>query len=232
MKNPKDFLLGEAEKLVKSGKFEDALKNLDEIKNMYEHQDKDFWFNKGQHFLKMKEYSNATDCFEKDLNLNKKSYRSFCAKGIAQYMNESYHEAIESFNNAWEIKYAEILKNADQAKSLQNVKKFEKAIEYYDNANLSDAIDSQFWYYKALSLFQIGHYEDSIKCFDELLQNEPPTTEILYNKAKCEMQMGNIDSCISLLEKSFQLDPIKKEFLKKDPFFDGMNREKLENLLK
>lgn len=227
MNDPKEFLLDDAKKLVKSGNFEDALKNLDEIKNVYDNQSKDFWFKKGQYFSKTRDFEEAIRCFDKDLTLNKKSYRSFFAKGVAQYLNESYHEAIESFNRAWEMKHAGILKDVDQAKNLKNVNKFEKAVEYFDSAHQSDTVDSEFWNYKALSLFQIGNYEESITCFDEVLKNDPNNSEILYNKAKCELQLGKIDSCIVLLEKTCKLDPLKKEFLKNDPFFEGLDLEQL-----
>lgn len=231
MKNTKEFMLDEAKELTQTGNFEDAIKKLDEINNVYNHQDRNYWFNKGQYFLEIQNYSEAIKCFNKDLELNKKSYRTFMAKGITMYHGETYHEAIECFNNALEIKFAEYLKNTDQAKNLKNVKKFESAIKYYDIANHSDNIDSEFWKYKALSLFKIKKYDEAADCFDNILKNEPDNAEILYNKAKCEVHLEKIESCTALLEKACRLDSSMKETLKDETLFKGLPKEKLLKII-
>ena len=230
MSNPKDFLLDQAKNLSESGHFEDAIKNLDEIKNLYENQDRNFWFNKGQHYLKLENYTEAISCFDKDLDLNKKSYRTFFFKGVAQYFNTQYHEAVESFNRAWEVKYADFLKNLDQAKNLQNVKKFERAVEYYDTANMIDSIETSFWYYKGLSLFQIGRYDESRDSFEKAMQKDPENSEIYYNLAKCDLQSEKLDSCVLMLKKACQLDSSKKDLIKNDTLFSGMPQENFEKI--
>lgn len=74
MKNTREFMLDEVKELTQNRKFEDAIKKLDNINTVYDHQDIDYWFNKGQHFLEIQNYSEAIKCFDKDLELNKKSY--------------------------------------------------------------------------------------------------------------------------------------------------------------
>jgi len=219
MENTKEFMLDEVKKLTQNGKFEDAIKKLDDINTVYNHQDRDYWFNKGQHFLEIQNYTEAIKCFDKDLELNKKSYRTFMIKGRTMHLNEDYHEAIECFNYALEIKYADYLKNVDQAKNLKNVKKFESAIQHYDSVNHIEVMDSKFWQYKAEALFKIEKYDKAADCFDNILKNEPDNAEILYSKAKCEIHLGKIESCTALLEKACRLDSSVENFLKNDPLF-------------
>ena len=231
MENTREFMLNEVKELTQNGKYEDAIKKLDNINTVYDHQDRDYWFNKGQHFLEIQNYSEAIKCFNKDLELNKKSYRTFMIKGRVMYLDETYHEAIECFNNAWEIKFGDYLKNIDQAKNLKNVKKFESAIKHYDSVNHSDVMDSKFWQYKAQALFKIEKYDEAADCFDNILKNEPDNAEILYNKAKCEIHLEKIESCTVLLEKACRLDSSMKKFVKNDPLFKELPKEKLSKII-
>ena len=217
MRNIRDSMYDEVENLTKKRNFEDAIKKMDEMNEVYKHQDKDYWFKRGQYLLESNNYSEAIECFDKDLELNKKSYNTFRMKGISLCLSGSYHKAIECFNNALEIKFAEFLKNADQAENLKNVKKFENAIKHYDLANHSEVIDSEFWNYQALSLYNIEKYKEAKNCFDKILKNEQKNTDALLGKAKCELQLGNNESGIELLEKTVRLDPLKRKIIKEDP---------------
>ena len=225
MGNSRDFMLDEVKELTQSGNFEDAIKKLDDINKVHNNQDKDYWFNKGQRFLEIQNYSEAIKCFDKDLELNKKSYRTFMIKGRAMYLDGTHHEAIECFNNALEIKFEDYLKNVDQAKNLKNVKKFENAIKHYDSVNHGDVVDSKFWQYKAQALFEIEKYNEASDCYDNILKNEPDNAEILYNKAKCETCLGKIESCTVLLEKACKIDSSIIKKLKNEPLFKELSKE-------
>ena len=220
----------EVENLTKKKNFEDAIKKMDEINDVYKHQDKDYWFKKGQYLLDSDNYPEAIECFDKDLELNKKSYNTFRMKGISLYLSGSYHEAIECFNNALEIKFAEFLKNTDQAENLKNVKKFENAIKHYDVANHSESIDSEFWNYQALSLYNIEKYKEAKDCFDKILKKEQDNTDALLGKAKCELQSGNYESGFELLKKTITLDPLKGKIIKEDPFLSKIPDKSVKKL--
>ena len=231
MKDSRKSILDKVKELTQTRNFEDAVKKLDEINRIYDHQDRDYWFNKGQSFLEIQNYSEAVDCFDKDLELNKKSYRAFMNKGISMCLMGSHYEAVECFNNALEIKYAEFLKNTDQAKNLKNVKKFESAVKYYDVANHSDVIDSKFWKYRALALSGIGKYDEAEDCLDKILKNEPDNAEILYDKSKCELHLGRIKTCVTLLQKACRLDPSMKRILKNDSLFKRLPIKELSKIV-
>lgn len=193
MQHPKDFLIKETDEMIAAKKFEKAVKNLDELKNQYQQQDKDFWFDQGQYFVKKKQFNEAIHCFDKDLDLNKISYRTFFAKGVAQYENMQYNESIESLNKALEIEYANILKNKDMAKNLKNKGKFEKAVIRLDGID-KDNINSKFWHYMGLSYYQLGKYDESKKNLEYALKNEPNNKEILNLITKCKRTLESIDS--------------------------------------
>ena len=193
MQHPKDFLIKETDKMIAAKKFEKAIKNLDELKNQYHQQGKDFWFDQGQYFIKKKQFNEAIHCFDKDLDLNQISYKTFFAKGVAQYENMQYNESIESFNKALEIEYENILKNKDMAKNLKNKRKFEKAIIHLDDIDM-DNINSKFWHYVGLSYYQLGKYDKSKKNLEYALKKDPNNKEILNLITKCKKFLQSIDS--------------------------------------
>jgi tetratricopeptide (TPR) repeat protein len=66
--------------------------------------------------------------------------------------------------------------------ALNNLGKYNEAIEYYDKALQIDPKHAYPWNNKGNALNSLGKYEEAIKYIDKSLELNPDTADALYNK--------------------------------------------------
>jgi tetratricopeptide (TPR) repeat protein len=71
----------------------------------------------------------------------------------------------------------------NKGNSLDNLCRYEDAIECYEKAIDRDPNLVTGFLNKGLSLTNLGKYEDAIKCFDTVLQKDDRNIESYFNKA-------------------------------------------------
>ena len=88
-------------------------------------------YNAGMSAYKRQEYQNAVYAFEHAVNLDEKSYKSWCMLGLAYILNdepkkgeETYLKAVEGFPNEWKA-YTLL------AEFYESQKDYEKSLSYY-----------------------------------------------------------------------------------------------------
>lgn len=216
------FLTNKANDLIKGKKFEEALKIMDEVRQIKEEQKSpDFWYVRGLRLCDVGEYEQALECFDNDLTLNQKSFNAFFKKGQILFQLKRYAEAIECFNKSSEIHHQQYLQSKEKAQQLKKVRKFEKSLIYHDLAAHEKPLDESFWYYKGLAMFKLQKYDVASSCFTKALEIKQDK-KILYELAKCDLRLGNVDKCLKILEEICDFEPFNKEKLRVDIDFDSL----------
>jgi superkiller protein 3 len=94
----------------------------------------DAWLNKGYSHEKSDDYTKASECYDKALEINPKSTYALNRKGIVLEKLGRFEEAVEFYNKVIEIKpnYAAAWMN--KATAQQFMKKYDEARESYKKA--------------------------------------------------------------------------------------------------
>lgn len=219
------FFTDRANDLKKEKKFEEALKFIDEAQKIKEDQKSpDFWYMRGIRLCEFGEYEKALECFDNDLILHEKSYKTFFIKARILFLLKQYAESIECFNKAAEENHDHYLQNRKKAEQFKQKHKFEKALIYADAASYEKPLDYTFWYYKGLAFLKLKKYDMASSCFMKSLEIKSDP-KILYDLAKCELFAGNEEKSLEILQKSCNLDPNNKEKLKVDSDFSILSEK-------
>jgi tetratricopeptide (TPR) repeat protein len=220
MVEPKEFWLKKIEEFKKNKNFEERIKYSNKIKELEDARNTpEFWYKKGLGCCEIKEFENALQCFDKDLESNGPNFNTLYQKGIVFYFLKKNSEAIEWFNRALETKYSDYLKTKEQIQTLKKHKEFEKCVIPTQKLKQIDPPPFQFWFYQGLVLAELGKYQESIKCYDEALLIKNDNPQVLFEKAKCELQQGEKTESVKTLKKICELDSSFKEKIQTDPLF-------------
>ncbi len=232
MFDPKEFWLNKAEEFKKLKKIDGALECMEKVRVIENSKNKpNFWFENGFACVEAGHYKEAMECFDKHLEFNPPDFDVMFQKGIVEYLLKNSLEAIEYFNKAWELKYAEHLQMQEQVSALKDHKEYEKAIKYATKLNEPFSIPKEFWQYKGFALAEHGNYEKAIECFDKILSVNPNEPGILFEKSKCELLQGNENNCIELLKKACELDSNLKDRILSDVFLELKENKQIRQLI-
>ncbi len=227
MSEPIDYWNSKAEEAKKAGRFEEAVKIFDKVKDMKkEKKEGDFWYKKAIIFCEMGEYEKAKEALSKDLEVNQKSYETFFLFGKIFYKLKKYEESLEYYNKASEEYSRQHLRNTLKIDQMKNVRKFEEAVKYSDLVNQQKKLDSDYWHHKGMVLFNLKKFQQASKCFEMILEDNPNQAESLYELAKSELWAGNKQKSYENLEKACKIEPRIKEKLKVDKDFEQITDEK------
>lgn len=61
----------------------------------------------------------------------------------------------------------------EKGKNLLEENKFEKALEFFDQALLLNQNDPELWNYKGVVLRSMGRYDEALECFNKSLELDP-----------------------------------------------------------
>lgn len=227
MSEPKEHWASKAEEFKKEGKFEEAIKMLDKVRELEkEEKEDDFWYKKAINFCDIGEYEQAKQSLSKDLEVNQKSYESFFLFGKILYKLKKYEESLEYYNKASEEFSRQHLRNSLKIDQMKNVRKFEEAVKYSDLVRQQKQLDSDYWHHKGIVLFSLKKFQQASKCFEMILEENPNQAKSLYELAKSELWAGNKQKSYENLEKACKIEPQIKEKLKVDNNFEQISEEK------
>lgn len=231
--NLSSILRTKAKEFKEAGKIEHALTLLSKAAMIESgRKPENYWRDNGICFCEIGRYEEAIECFDKDIELNRESYETYYAKGVALYVLELFEEALECLYKAYEINYADRLKVEAQVDSLRNHKKFENILKFYNGRkNISKPGDYLFWYYLGLVQYHLGKYHEAAVNF-ERSSNLKTESVVLYEWAKCELMLNNEEKCLRLLETARIIDPAISMALRIDPaFYVLTNKDRFRILL-
>jgi tetratricopeptide (TPR) repeat protein len=146
----------------------------------------------------------------------------FFEKAKILITNESYEEAISSFDRiielmpddyfAWDIRgrIFDLLNRYEEA-----IASYDKAIKSYNNALgfKSLEVTNELWNSRGVALSNLNRYEEAIISYNNALQLQPNDHEAWYNLACAHSLLGEIDFAVTDLTEALRLNPEKYQEL-------------------
>ena len=125
--------------------------------------------------------------------------------GILNANKEKFNEALESYDEALEIKpeYQDAWVNRGSA--LSNLGKYEEALKSYDEALKIKPDSYQAWNNRGNSLFKMGKYKEAIKSFDEALKIKPDFHHARINRGATLSKLGKHEEAIKIYDEAIKL---------------------------
>ena len=102
---------------------------------------KDVYFNKGSCLIKMKNYEEAIESFNKVIEIDSKHKHAHFIKGLIYNIQNNYNEALICFNRAIDIEPGYMEAHNYKANTLKQLG-FQEDPVYYDNNYISNSIYS------------------------------------------------------------------------------------------
>jgi tetratricopeptide (TPR) repeat protein len=150
----------------------------------------------------------------------------FFEKGLLHRKAGELEAAIESYDQAIEIKpYLHQAWN-NRGNVLGNLGRYEDAIASYDRAIEIKPDFHEAWNNRGNVLGNLGRYEDAIASFNKAIEIKPDDREAWYGKACCYALQGNVEQAIENLQQAIELNPEEsREMAKTDSDFDNIRED-------
>ena len=87
-----------------------------------------------------------------------------------------------------------------------HAKRFEEAVQFYEEAIKLDPVRPIFWNNKGAAHFNLGKYHEAIECHDKALQLDENNIEAWNNKGTSLNALGKYREAIECYDKALQLD--------------------------
>jgi tetratricopeptide (TPR) repeat protein len=109
---------------------------------------------------------------------------------------------------------------------LVKLKRYEEALQSYDQALKLNPDDNQAWHNRGNVLtINLKRYEEALQSYDKALESNPDDDQAWYNQACIYSQQDNIDLAVKHLAQAIRLNPKDRGMAKTDSDFDNI-REK------
>jgi len=86
-------------------------------------------------------------------------------------------------------------------------KKYEEAIDAYDEAIKLDPNYVKAWNNKGVSLGKLGQFDEGMRCFDEAIKIDSNNAEAWKNKGIVLYGQGKVDEAVKAYDEAIRLDP-------------------------
>ena len=88
-----------------------------------------------------------------------------------------------------------------------NLKRFNRAIKYYDSAIKIDPRNRDAWNNKAISFVRLKKINSALKCYDKALEIDPGYAKAWFNKGKVLYRMNKTVESLRCFEMAHKHDP-------------------------
>lgn len=205
-------LVQKAYSLEQKGDFESSLKLLSEalkLDSLHPYAN----YNRGNIYLKLKNYSSAFDDFTKVIRLNSKDHDAYFNRSICDKEMKEYDQAINDLNRAIEINPIH-----DYYKARAGVfwlsKKFRLAIADYDSAISLSPNNAEYYSLRAYSYEELGEFDKAIKDYTKSIQLDESDYRTYFDRGNAFLIIGDKDKACKDWDNAIKLgDPRKDEII-------------------
>ncbi len=168
--------------------------------------EKDAATKKGIALEQLGKHTEAIECFNQALALDKQYKYAWGNKGIALHNLGKYAEAIECYDEflALDEKYGYVWSNKGGA--LCNLGKYAEAIKCFNQALALDKKLKEPWNGKGNALYALGEYTKAIKCCDKALTLDKKYKEAWNNMGAALSGLGEHTKAIKYYDEALMLD--------------------------
>lgn len=198
-------LAKQAELLIKTGKYDEAKKKLDEAISA-DPMTIECYKNYGDLHIARKEYADAKNCYKKALLIEKQGYLYYLY-GNACFLNNEEHEGLENYNLAVSNGYDGDNMLFFLGMAYEHMNDDQNAIRYFQKAQLKNPSRPDYQVKKIHALARTGELEQALKCSDELIENAPELFDGYHLKNQLLISLKKLDEALAAAKKATEKFP-------------------------
>lgn len=181
--------LGELD--IKSGKYDESIKNLEAaLKLDRNNPDAFFWL--GYALREQKDNDKAIMAFQKAVELKPDYEQAYVILGLL-YSAKKDQKALEYYSSALRLNPHDTAALYDKGKYYQDMDSFQRAIDEYQKILVMDANKRDANYGIGYCLFYLKKYDDAIGYFSKVLLQNPYDSPAHYGRGLCYKALGEYD---------------------------------------
>lgn len=188
----------EAQVLINTGKYEDAIKGLDTAIGLAPKSPL-YYIAKGTALTELQRGNDAIICYDrareiinKYPNAENKSllYELFLNRGKAYFSLSKFYEATICYDKAITYNNKNIKVYLEKAQVFHLTGRYSEELACVDIALELEPDNRNAYKMKGIFLQELSRYSDAIVVYDKLIEYEPLNAETFYNKSKCAALVG------------------------------------------
>ena len=218
------------------GKYEEAKEAFDKVIDM-DPNNTAAWNNKGYALNNLGRYEEGLLAFEKALVIDPNNIYAWNNKAWALNNLAGYEDALLASEKALEIDPNNFLASGNKVLAvlgifltdlnstpnniegdssdvwfnkgfeLNNLGKYEEAIEAFDRVIDMDPSNAYAWNNKGYALINLGRYEDGLQACEKAIEIDPNNVYAWNNKAWALNNLGRYEEALQSSEKALEIDP-------------------------
>ena len=178
---------------------------------MEENKDKEYYFNKGNEYLKKGEYKKAIENFTKAIELDERDKEAYFNRGLAYSCLEEYEKAIEDFTNAIDIDEKHKDAYFFRGNIYNFLEEYEKAIEDFTKVIDIDKKSKEAYFNRGLAYGKLKKYEKAIEDFTKFIELDEKYKEVYFFRGLSYYSLEEYKKAIKDFKKAIELDKKYKE---------------------
>jgi tetratricopeptide (TPR) repeat protein len=163
------------------------------------------WINKGETFLKRKDYEEALDAFRQAILLDQDSAQAYAGKCVALYRLKRYQEALSASRQALRFDVNMVLVWNIKGAILRHLNKLEEALAAYDEALHLAPNDAATWSNKGSSLVALGRFSEALTVYDKTLHLAPNDADTWFAKSVVLNKLERFQEAAQCFKKAREL---------------------------
>jgi tetratricopeptide (TPR) repeat protein len=168
------------------------------------------WYNEGVTYLSIKEYDEASEFFEKALNVIPDHPDFLIGYGDVFYARGDYKGAYRHYLSALHAEPDNYKAWLKVGTALLQLKKYREAQEIFQNLLELNPYDGEMWYAQGLALLGMGREEEAKNAFSHARRYKPDQPALWYTLSLLE---PSHQEAIQLLQRGHQIDPTNLDII-------------------
>ncbi len=168
----------------------------------------DFYYVKGLCYYYDKNYKDAIECFDIVLSKNPRYGAAYYYKTYSLLNTSKEKEALEMVETAIDLKVQHIERfYSIKGEILENLNKYEEAINEYKNAINCEPNDAGYYYSAGYALSEIEKYDEALEHYLKSLELDPNQSRLYVNISYCLYNLERFHECIEYCDKAIAMEP-------------------------
>jgi len=166
----------------------------------------DSFLSTGISLLKSKQYSEAINCFNKVIDVNKNKECAWCLKGKSLSELKKYEDALVCFNEFIKIKPNEACAWNNKGNLLIEMERFDDALFCFNKAIEINVKNDYAWKRKGDILKRFEKYDEASDCFDNAIKLNPKDICNKCKKASVLIEQKRFEEAIACFPDAVNSD--------------------------
>ena len=162
-------------------------------------------FETGLHEYDVANYNSARTWFQKALNCNSDSIKSWAFLGKALTALETNEkENLICYSNALNYPPQDTQDFIGRGIALDYFRLYDRALESFETALNLDPTNVSGWKYKGHTLLSLKRYDDALKCYDKALELNPHNIHVFHSKTSVLRALKKDEDALRVIETSLE----------------------------